>query len=119
MHNRDENGALASLESIAKLPFEACRDGISCTFSIQPKALGKVEGDQKSNLVGILDGYFSKKAHHLNVNVMNKEMLIDAMAHPEKYPNLTIRVSGYAVRYKRLKKKQQLEVINRTFHETI
>lgn len=117
MHNRDNKGALASLGSVSKIPYDACRDGISCTFSIQPQALGKEESNKKDNLVGILDGYFHQKAHHLNVNVFNREKLIDAMDHPEKYPNLTIRVSGYAVNFNRLSREQQMEVIDRTFHE--
>lgn len=119
MHNRDRQGALASLNSTAKIPYDSCRDGISCTFSIQPNTLGKTYQDQENNLVGILDGYFDQFAHHLNVNVISKEHLEEAMNHPEKYPNLTIRVSGYAVNFHRLNKEQQQEVINRTFHSSL
>ena len=119
MHHRDSHGAVASLSSVSKLPFKDAQDGISNTFSIIPQALGKTLEERCENLVSILDGYFAQNAHHINVNVMSRDMLVDAYHNPEKYPNLTIRVSGYAVNFHKLTKEQQREVISRTFHQAI
>jgi len=119
MHGRDTNGAIASLNSVAKLNYRYAQDGISNTFSMVPKSLGNTTEHQIDNLVAVLDGYFAKEAQHLNVNVLNRETLMDAYEHPEKYPQLTIRVSGYAVNFIRLSKAHQLEVITRTFHESM
>jgi len=119
LHGRDTKGAIASLASVAKLPYEDSMDGISNTFSIIPQALGKNEDERRDNLINLLDGYFHDKGHHLNINALDKDVLRDAMKNPEKYPQLTIRVSGYAVNFVRLTKEQQEDVINRTFHERI
>ncbi len=116
MHGRDENGCVASMLSVAKLPYDYSEDGISYTFSIVPDALGRADEDKTANLVNLMDGYFEEGGHHINVNVMRREVLLDAMEHPELYPQLTIRVSGYAVNFIKLTREQQLDVINRTFH---
>ena len=119
MHCRDERGAIASLNSVSKVRWDDCKDGISYTFSITPETLGKTKDAQADTLVALMNGYFNQGAHHLNVNVLNKEMLLDAFENPDKYPNLTIRVSGYAVKFNSLSKAHQKEVLERTFHERV
>jgi len=119
MHRRDTRGALSSLNSVAKIPYSACKDGVSNTFSIPGPSLGKTLIGRRDNLVSLLDGYFDRGAQHLNVNVMSRQMLVDAMNDPGKYPSLTIRVSGYAVNFNRLSREHQEEVIARTFHDAV
>ena len=119
IHGRDTNGALAVLNTIAKLPYKHSEDGISYTFAITPSTLGKTEDEKVTNLTSLLDGYFAQLSHHVNINVFDRALLLDAMDHPEKYPQLTIRVSGYAVNFVKLTREQQLDVINRTIHEKI
>ena len=119
LHGRDSSGALAVMNTIAKLPYEYSEDGISFTFSITPGTLGKDSETKVNNLVSMLDGYFMQSGHHINVNVFDRALLLDAMDHPEKYPQLTIRVSGYAVNFVKLTREQQLDVVNRTIHERI
>ena len=116
MHGRDSHGIHASAASVAKIPFRDAADGISLTASLVPEGLGRVGVDRVVNLRGMLDAFFSSTGFHMNVNVLNRELLMDAMDHPEKYPQLTIRVSGYAVNFVRLSREQQMDVINRTFH---
>jgi formate C-acetyltransferase len=119
MHGRDSHGSIASMISVAKLPYDYSEDGISYTFSIVPEALGRGREEQEENLVGLMDGYFEEAGHHINVNVINRDVLLDAMEHPELYPQLTIRVSGYAVNFIKLTREQQLDVISRTFHSRL
>ena len=116
MNGRDQHGWVASAMSVAKLPYGQAQDGISLTSTLVPAALGKTPAEQVANLTGLLDGYFGGSGFHVNINVLNRETLLDAMEHPEKYPQLTIRVSGYAVNFIRLTKEQQMDVIGRTFH---
>jgi formate C-acetyltransferase len=117
MHGREQNGVVAAMRSVAKLPYDMCRDGISYTFSISPRALGTIPEERSRNLTRLIDGYFDARGHHININVYSRETLIDAMDHPELYPNLTIRVSGYAVHFTKLSREQQQEVIERTIYE--
>jgi formate C-acetyltransferase len=119
MHGRDTSGAIASLNSVSKISFEEARDGISNTFSVVPKALGADKEEQIDNLVALMTGYFKKKAQHLNVNVLHRDILLKAMEHPEEYPQLTIRVSGYAVNFIKLTREQQQEVLARTFFDSM
>jgi len=119
MSGRERMGPLAAFNSICKLPYDYCKDGISYTFSIVPQALGRSDEDKVNNLTTLLEGYFLNKGHHINVNVMDKRLLLDAMENPHKYPQLTIRVSGYAVHFSKLSREQQLEVLTRTFFESL
>lgn len=119
MHGRDSSGALASLNSVAKLPYACCRDGISNTFSILPPTLGESKEERIDNLVEMINGYFLQLAHHLNVNVLDRSKLVEAMENPDKYPNLTIRISGYAVNFHKLTREQQMEILQRTYHEKV
>jgi formate C-acetyltransferase len=119
LHSRDRNGALASLNSVAKLPYECCQDGVSCTFGVTPNTIGKTAEQREDNLLSIIDGYFAQDGHHLNVNVLSPDVLREAMDHPERHPQLTIRVSGYAVNFHKLGREQQEEVLARTFHEAM
>jgi len=116
MHGRDSHGINASAASVSKIPYRDAQDGISLTASLVPQGLGRSPGEQVNNLVGVLDAFFGGTGYHANINVLNRETLMDAMEHPEKYPSLTIRVSGYAVNFVRLTRDQQMDVINRTFH---
>jgi formate C-acetyltransferase len=116
MHGRDSHGIMASAASVSKIPYRDAADGISLTTTMVPEGLGRTEEDQIRNLVGLMDAFFGSKGYHLNINVLNRNTLLDAMDHPEKYPQLTIRVSGYAVNFVRLTREQQMDVINRTFH---